>query len=63
MANSDKLDPKREKTREFKPFPLGLIKPSFDSDLTTLIIDLDHLRKRVPTGTTPGQIFFQIKRK
>lgn len=46
---------------EFKHFDLRLVHPLFDSDLTTLIMDLDHLRKKILGGTTPLHIFFQIK--
>lgn len=41
---------------------LRLINPSFESNLTGLIMDLDHLRKKTLGGTTPPNIFFQIKR-
>lgn len=41
---------------------LRLINPSFESNLTSLIMDLDHLRKKTLGGTTPSNIFFQIKR-
>jgi Fic family protein len=46
---------------EFKHFDLRLVHPRFDSDLTSLIMDLDHLRKKILGGTTPLHIFFQIK--
>ena len=46
---------------EFKHFDLRLVHPPFDSDLTGLIMDLDHLRKKILGGTTPPHIFFQIK--
>ena len=38
-----------------------LYNPEFDSNLTGHIMDLDHLRKRVLTGTTEPLIFFQLK--
>ncbi|NLG06653.1 MAG: Fic family protein [Candidatus Pacebacteria bacterium] len=38
-----------------------LVNPDFDSKLTSLIIDLDYLRKREMQGTTPAPIFFQLK--
>lgn len=41
---------------------LKLIQPDFDSPLTDLIIDLDHLRRKELSGTTPPKIFFQLKR-
>ena len=40
---------------------LLLVNPDFDSKLTSLIIDLDYLRKREIQGTTPAPIFFQLK--
>jgi len=46
---------------KFKHLDLRLVHPLFDSDLTGLIMDLDHLRKKVLRGTTPPHIFFQIK--
>ncbi len=45
----------------FTHYDLELIKPEFDSSITDLIIDLDHLRKKQPGGTTPRRIFFQLK--
>ncbi|KAA3620151.1 MAG: Fic family protein [Calditrichaeota bacterium] len=45
----------------FKHFDLKLLDPDFGSNLTDLIIDLDHLRKKHLTGTTHPQIFFQLK--
>lgn len=39
---------------EYKPFPLALIVPDFDSQIADLVIDLDHLRKKeIHTGTHP----------
>lgn len=40
---------------------LKLIEPEFGSDLVSLIIDLDYLRKKELEGTTPERIFFQLK--
>jgi Fic family protein len=40
---------------------IKLIKPSFDSNLNEVIMDLEHLRKLVLRGNTPAQIFFQLK--
>ncbi len=45
----------------FKHYNLQLISPPFDSKLTELIMDLDHLRKKELGGSTPAHIFFQIK--
>ena len=39
---------------EYKPFPLALIVPNFDSEIADLVIDLDHLRrKEINTRTHP----------
>ena len=46
---------------EFKYYDLKLIKPSFDSRLTDLIIELEHLRKKQLGGSTHPQVFFQLK--
>lgn len=46
---------------EFKPYNLKLVKPSFDSRLTDLIIELEHLRKKQLGGSTHPQVFFQLK--
>lgn len=48
-------------TAAFKHFDLKLIEPSFDSRLTDLVIELDHLRKRELKGTTHPLVFFQLK--
>lgn len=45
----------------FKPYQLKLIKPNFDSKLTDLIIELEHLRKKTLGGSTHQQVFFQLK--
>lgn len=41
---------------------LRLVTPTFDSSLTDLIIDLDHLRRKEFVGTTPPGLFVQLKR-
>src|SRR3989344_3375857 len=46
----------------FKHYNLELREPPFGSSLTDLIIDLNHLRKKVLAGTTPARVFFQLKR-
>ena len=48
-------------SNQFKHFELRLISPSFESEATDLIIHLDYLRKKIPGGSTPRHIFFQIK--
>jgi len=45
----------------FVDFPLKMLQPKFDSNLTGLIIDLDNLRTKRLFGSTPPYIFFQIK--
>mgnify|MGYP001222940978 CR=1 FL=1 len=49
-------------TKNFNEYKLELITPSFDSSLTDLILELDHLRKRRLEGTTMPHLFFQLKR-
>jgi Fic family protein len=45
----------------FKHTALRLVEPSFSSSLTTLIIELDYLRRKKLTGTTHPRMFFQLK--
>lgn len=45
----------------FKHYNLKLVEPTFDSTLTDLIIELDHLRKKQLGGTTHPKVFFQLK--
>lgn len=40
---------------------LSLIEPSFGSNLTDLIIELDHLRRKRLDGSTHPRVFFQLK--
>mgnify|MGYP003651271899 CR=1 FL=1 len=46
---------------KFKYHELRLIEPSFDSALTDLIIELEHLRKKQLGGSTHPRVFFQLK--
>ncbi len=46
---------------QFRYYELQLVEPSFDSPLTDLIIDLNHLRKKRLGGTTPPPVFFNLK--
>lgn len=46
---------------KFKHIDLKLIQPSFDSEITDLVIELDYLRMKQLRGSTHPQIFFQIK--
>jgi len=45
----------------FIHYPLKLVIPPFESNLTDLIIELDHLRKKMLYGSTNPKIFFQLK--
>lgn len=40
---------------------LKLIEPPFSSELTDLVMELEHLRKLEISGSTPPYIFFQLK--
>ena len=42
-------------------YELKLVEPDFGSELTDLIIELDHLRKRTLGGSTHPYVFFQLK--
>jgi Fic family protein len=44
----------------FKPYPLELIAPSFDSGITDLVIDLDHLRRKEMMTVTHPLVFSQL---
>jgi Fic family protein len=46
---------------KFEHYELKLIEPSFQSTLTDLIIELDHLRRKKLLGTTHPAVFFQLK--
>jgi Fic family protein len=46
---------------KFEHYDLKLELPAFESPLTDLIIELDHLRRLRLTGTTHPQVFFQLK--
>lgn len=41
--------------------PVDLIKVDYDSPITDLIIDLEHLRRRSYGGSTPVEMFLEIK--
>ena len=45
----------------FKHVDLKMVQPAFDSKLTDLVIDLDHLRRKELKGTTHPLVFFQLK--
>lgn len=44
-----------------KEYELKLVEPEFGSNLTRLILELDHLRKKRLGGSTHSQVFFQLK--
>jgi len=46
---------------KFEYHDLRLVEPDFKSSLTDLIIELDYLRKKQLSGTTPPAIFFRLK--
>lgn len=45
----------------FKHFDLRLVNPRFESRLTDVVIELNHLRKLQLSGTTAPWTFFQLK--
>lgn len=45
----------------FNNYELKLVEPAFDSSVTDLVIELDHLRKKRLQGSTHPFIFFQLK--
>ncbi len=49
------------KDPQFKHYPLALVEPDFNSALTDLIIELNHLKKKRLGGTTPPKVFFNLK--
>ena len=46
---------------KFTHYDLKIVTPAFDSPLTDLIIELDHLRKKQLGGSTHPRVFFQLK--
>jgi len=46
---------------KFIHYDLSLVEPSFDSPLTDLIIELDHLQKKRFGGSTHPKVFFKLK--
>lgn len=46
---------------KFSHYDLKLVSPAFGSKLTSLVIDLDHLRKKQLGGTTHPEVFFELK--
>lgn len=48
-------------TPRFVDSPLRIVSPSFDSPLTDVVIELDHLRRLRLAGNTPAAVFHQLK--
>jgi Fic family protein len=48
-------------SRVFKPFDLRVVSPAYDSPLTNTVMDLQFLRRMRLGGSTPPQMFFQLK--
>lgn len=46
---------------QFKHFDLALPNLSFDSSLVDVSMELEHLRRLELGGTTPANVFFQLK--
>lgn len=46
---------------KFLHYDLKLIEPSFGSELTDLILELDYLRRKPLGGSTHPKVFFQLK--
>lgn len=46
----------------FSHYDLNVLNPAFDSPLVDVLTELEHLRRLQLQGTTPVQIFFQLKR-
>lgn len=45
----------------FSHHDLALLNPTFDSPLVDVVTELEHLRRLQLQGTTPAQVFFQLK--
>jgi hypothetical protein len=45
----------------FNHHNLTLLNPSFDSPLVDVLTELEHLRRLQLQGTTPAQVFYQLK--
>lgn len=45
----------------FNDFPLRLVTPAFDSELTDVLMELEHLRRLELRGDTPSPVFHQLK--
>jgi len=45
----------------FNHHDLTLLNPSFDSPLVDVLTELEYLRRLQLQGTTPAQVFFQLK--
>ncbi len=47
--------------KSYQYHPIHLPQPEFDSDLTSLVLELEHLRRLRVSGTAYPPLFFQIK--
>lgn len=45
----------------FNHYDLALLNPAFDSPLVDVLTELEHLRRLQLGGTTPPEVFFQLK--
>ncbi len=45
----------------FNHYDLTLLNPAFDSPLVDVLTELEYLRRLQLGGTTPPQVFFQLK--
>jgi len=45
----------------FKHIDLRIVPPPYESELTDIVMDLQHLRRHTLRGSTPPPIFFQLK--
>jgi Fic family protein len=45
----------------FNHYDLTLLNPAFDSPLVDVLTELEHLRRLQLSGTTPPEVFFQLK--
>jgi Fic family protein len=55
------MNDRPENKTGFHDIPLVLYKPAFDSELTSIIIELEKLRVKKLGGPVPPYIFFQLK--
>ncbi len=61
LLNKGHYQQKGKLNMPHQEFELRLVSPSFDSPLTTTLMELNHLRKQKLGGSTRPFIFFQLK--